>query len=648
MLYTDIEDFFTSFISRLDYLFMVRKKLRAVFTMIKRKTHKGRFTRYVFFTLISLFATFNVLLFGISEGIDILITDFYSCDRLGNPQDYFPIKTTAYFNITIRNLAPDPKNVSIYLSVLDELEVPIGLDQLDITIPPDVCAYYIMSIFIPKMFHVGVATAYASVLVEGIAIGSESTEFYIGPIDLTPPVVHLLSPENVTYGIESVPLVFRVNERTDWMGYSLNNDKNVSIAGNTTLTSLANGLYSIRVYANDTSGNVGSSEKVHFTIMVVHDVAVINLNCSSVKVYLGQIANISVSVQNEGTVAETFNVTTFYDSDDIQTQTNVTLNPCSKTTLTFGWNTTCAPGNHIISAKASIVPGETDTADNTFVNGIIEVIARTNIPIKGGENVTIEGNVTISNAVTAKNTLHFDVSGPSGLTGWIKVTFPTINTTNIRVFISKGRLVPPPFPIITTNGTHYFIYLEFALSTHEITIQYAISNIAITKVISSKTVVAQRYPTNITIAVENRGDFTEDFNVTVYCNQTPMTLLDGKNYTTVTLTSGNSKIIIFTCNTNGFAKSNYTISAYAEPVLGETDTADNSLTDGWLVITVIGDINGDFKVDIKDLVLVHKYYASCLGHPTKPWNPNADVNSDGKVDIKDVVLVIKHFGEHYP
>jgi len=94
------------------------------------------------------------------------------------------------------------------------------------------------------------------------------------------------------------------------------------------------------------------------------------------------------------------------------------------------------------------------------------------IPIKGGENATIRSNVTITNAVVTKNTLHFDASGPSGSTGWINVTFPMVNTTNIKVFINKENLTPPPFPIITTNGTHYFIYFEFTLSTHTIAIQF--------------------------------------------------------------------------------------------------------------------------------------------------------------------------------
>lgn len=115
---------------------------------------------------------------------------------------------------------------------------------------------------------------------------------------------------------------------------------------------------------------------------------------------------------------------------------------------------------------------------------------------------------------------------------------------------------------------------------------------------------------------------------------------------TVTLESGASQTLTFTWNTTGWPKGNYTLSAYAEPVLGEIDTEDNYKEYGLIKVSVIGDINGDFKVDIKDLVLVIKHFATYPGHPN--WKPEADVNGDGKVDIKDLVLVIKHFGEHYP
>jgi parallel beta-helix repeat protein len=95
------------------------------------------------------------------------------------------------------------------------------------------------------------------------------------------------------------------------------------------------------------------------------------------------------------------------------------------------------------------------------------------VPIKGGENATVEGNVTITNVLVTKNTLHFDASGPPGSIGWINVTFPMVNTTDIKVFINNEKLTPPPFPAINTNGTHYFIYFESTLSTKSITIQFA-------------------------------------------------------------------------------------------------------------------------------------------------------------------------------
>jgi hypothetical protein len=167
-------------------------------------------------------------------------------------------------------------------------------------------------------------------------------------------------------------------------------------------------------------------------------------------------------------------------------------------------------------------------------------------------------------------------------------------------------------------------------------------DVAITDITPSKTVVGQGLTVKMDVNISNQGNFTETFNVIVYANTTSFATQ------TVTLTSGTSTTITFTWNTTGFAKGKYTISAITDTIPGETDIEDNTLTDGWIVVTVIGDINGDFKVDITDLVLVIKYFGSYPSHPTKPWNPNADINCDNKVDITDLVLLIKHFGEHHP
>jgi len=54
------------------------------------------------------------------------------------------------------------------------------------------------------------------------------------------------------------------------------------------------------------------------------------------------------------------------------------------------------------------------------------------------------------------------------------------------------------------------------------------------------------------------------------------------------------------------------------------------------------DLNGDGKVDAKDIAIV------CKAFGTKPgdtrWNPKADLNSDNKVDAKDIAIVCRSFG----
>ena len=84
--------------------------------------------------------------------------------------------------------------------------------------------------------------------------------------DSIPPAIYILSPQNTTYTEGSVPLTFTVNEKTSWIGYSLDDQENVTITGNIPLTGLPEGSHNIVVYANDTSGNMGASDTVHFTV----------------------------------------------------------------------------------------------------------------------------------------------------------------------------------------------------------------------------------------------------------------------------------------------------------------------------------------------------------------------------------------------
>jgi len=123
---------------------------------------------------------------------------------------------------------------------------------------------------------------------------------------------------------------------------------------------------------------------------------------------------------------------------------------------------------------------------------------------------------------------------------------------------------------------------------------------------------------------------------------------------TVTLESGASTTLTFNWNTTGFAKGNYTISAYAWPVPGETDLSDNTFVDGSIYVAMLGDITADGKVDIFDIVIVALHFNHIPPNDHLPGTSdyfacfNADINNDGIIDIFDIVIVALHFGEVDP
>jgi hypothetical protein len=185
-----------------------------------------------------------------------------------------------------------------------------------------------------------------------------------------------------------------------------------------------------------------------------------------------------------------------------------------------------------------------------------------------------------------------------------------------------------------------------------ITSPQAVPDVAVIDITTSKSgcypmcTVGRTYNAQINVTVQNQGSTPATFNVKAYVNAT----LIGTQ-TVTNLPPSATTILTFTWNTTGYAIDTYTITASADILPGETDTADNTLTDDEILkVTIIGDINGDDMVEMMDF-----YYAS-NAYNSKPgdlnWCPNADIYSwpdgDKLIEMMDFWVLSENYLHHYP
>jgi len=202
------------------------------------------------------------------------------------------------------------------------------------------------------------------------------------------------------------------------------------------------------------------------------------------------------------------------------------------------------------------------------------------------------------------------------------------------------------------TGLEEWFHVESLSTDMWLTISH---DIAVTDVKPLKPVVGQGYICPVNVTVTNEGYFTETFSLTLYAETMP----PGTPIETIivnNLLSGETRNVTFTWNTTGFAKGNYTISAYAWPVPGETDTADNRYIDGWVLVSKVGDLGGglpprffacDGVVDGLDLALFVQCYR-CTCPPEAKYLgdlgggiPPKFFQCDGVVDGLDLALFVQ-------
>jgi hypothetical protein len=194
-----------------------------------------------------------------------------------------------------------------------------------------------------------------------------------------------------------------------------------------------------------------------------------------------------------------------------------------------------------------------------------------------------------------------------------------INLTETQLFDTSGS------PIVHETHDGLFIGL--------------IRDVAVVNVTTDLQIAYQGWRVYVNITVKNNGNVSETFDTHFY--------YDGNlgGTTTVTgLVPEEERVMTIAWNTSLVQPChNYTISATADPVPFEMNLGDNNFTDGNVKIRIMGDVNGDGTVNMRDinqLILVFRTYP---GRPA--WDPLNDLDRNGIIDMRDITICILNFGK---
>jgi len=168
-----------------------------------------------------------------------------------------------------------------------------------------------------------------------------------------------------------------------------------------------------------------------------------------------------------------------------------------------------------------------------------------------------------------------------------------------------------------------------------------VQDVAVVDVFSSVIEAYAGWFVNITVIVRNEGARAETFNVAVYYDNSYI-----ETQIVVDLEPGENLTLAFMWNTTGVAPGNYTIKAEASILPGEKEMQDNTMTSPTKIkIKMLGDVNGDKKIDIQDISMAALAFGTNPNHSR--WKPEADLNQDDKIDIYDLAIVAQNYGKTY-
>jgi hypothetical protein len=226
---------------------------------------------------------------------------------------------------------------------------------------------------------------------------------------------------------------------------------------------------------------------------------------------------------------------------------------------------------------------------------------------------------------------------------------PIATQTVVNLPAGEGQILnftwdttPIPIGEYTLNATATQVPGETDLAGKSLSVNVYVGTIdlAATNISPYMTSLPIGWPgTNVSVTVKNIGQETETFNVSLY----DASNLIGTQETA--LISGGSGTLTFTWDTSTLNLGNYTLTASIPPLPFDTHTADKNVSIS-VAISIPGDVLGEGKVDMGDVVAILRAFGSSIGMPN--YNPNCDLEDIGRIDMGDVVIALRDFGQHYP
>jgi hypothetical protein len=178
----------------------------------------------------------------------------------------------------------------------------------------------------------------------------------------------------------------------------------------------------------------------------------------------------------------------------------------------------------------------------------------------------------------------------------------------------------------------------------QIVVPSADHDVAVIVVAPINTAVGQGFTLNVSVTVANNGLSTETFDVAIKAINTSETQA-APSQTVTDLNVGQNATLVFQWNTTGWTIDNYTLSATANPIPGEPNTADNTLIFGNINVMLPGNANGDDRVNMRDIsyFLNSNVFNAFTGMAR--YNPQMDVDASGRIDVRDLLIIAINFGK---